>query len=91
MDIESDDLILEILDAIEDCQNGDFESFEIIKDYLSQFEDVVKIELSRAGVTEMDLEEWETGYCEHLDEVTDCDFSDIHPDETAEDFWEHED
>jgi hypothetical protein len=39
-------------------------------------------------------EEFDNDYCEYCsecaEEIFDCDYSDLHPDENVEDFFEHE-
>jgi hypothetical protein len=89
---EEIELVTYALSAIEECLNGNFENSGFIFDPVSMkpCHPFIEFLFSQYNISEKTQKEW----MEEAQEVAkknDTDFSMIHPDETVEDFWEHED
>ncbi len=79
--------------AIETCRTGDFEYFHIIAEHqfsLCEKGRILEQELLSAAVTEEELDEWMLSF-EDFECEEDTDYGEMHPDETIEEFWDHED
>lgn len=80
---------LEVRDIIEDCTSGNLARFRLLEDYPKN---IVHEELEMAGVSQDTFEEWESDASLFVFiKDTYSDFDMVHPDETVEEFWDHED
>ncbi|QQS61339.1 MAG: hypothetical protein IPN70_00175 [Candidatus Moraniibacteriota bacterium] len=89
LEIKEEIMILEIREIIRDCISGDLERFPLLKEYP---EDVVHIELISLKITGDVLLQWEdnANLSIFIKESYGCDYGILHPDETIEEFWDHE-